>query len=133
MKKNMIKKSIATMLAITTLLSSAVTTNASTCNTIYGAMTYTLTKPETKAVHACTSITCGSKSFSYIRTALEIQYNSTGQTVGQSSSIEKYKKGYTISTNCMVRILDSTTTYAAFSCHEIVGTTAYAKYKCTTF
>ena len=132
MKKNFLKKALATAIMSVTLVSSSMVANAATASTDFGTMTYSLTKPASNAVKASTSMPASSSTYSYVKTTLEVQNNSTGTTLAKDSVKVNYAAGKKITATVTCENL-STTKLAGFSCHEVVGKTACAKYLSKTF
>ncbi|GGF98553.1 hypothetical protein [Paenibacillus aceti] len=92
----------------------------------FGKFTYTLTKSGS-SVTANTSI-AKYKSSTKVITALEVQDNATGKTIGKVTRTETGKSSSSISvTNLTAKKL------AAFSAHEARGNGSVAKYLAKTF
>lgn len=132
MRKNILKKIAATVFMSTMLVSSVTVVNAATLKTDFGTMTYSLTKPSSNVVKATTSMPANSKTYSYVKTSLEVQDNKTGKTIYKHSTKVNYAKNTKITAIEQAKNLTAKE-LAAFSCHEVVGRTAYAKYNSRVF
>lgn len=132
MTKKILKKIAATVFMSTMLISSVIVVNASTLKTDYGTMTYSLTKPSSNVVKASTSMPADSKTYSYVKTTLEVQDNLTGKTIYIGNTKLDYAKNTKITAIEQAKNLTAKE-LAAFSCHEVVGKTAYAKYGSKVF
>ncbi|RDU24895.1 hypothetical protein [Anaerosacchariphilus polymeriproducens] len=128
-KKNL-KKVMATTLMGLIMLSSTGVVHAATASTVYGKMIYDM-ESDYDWVSAWTTMPTGSGRYSYIKTTLEVQDNSTGLTLFKKNSKSTYT--YDENTTSVYANNMTTTSLAAFSCHEVVGQIAYAKYMSSTF
>ena len=132
MIKNKLKKFLEGALMITSIIGTTGVASAATTPTDYGTMTYSLRKDSSNKIIASTSMPANAKPYSYLRTTLEIQINSTGERKSWLSG----KAGY------VPNMFISSTAYsdkgyscklAAYSAHEVVGKKGFVKYCSTTF
>jgi hypothetical protein len=136
----MIKKNLSKIISVVIMsiivLGPASIVNAKTVNTDFGTMTYSLTKSNNssnyKKAVAKTSMPSDSKVFSYIKTTLEIQKNSTGSKLLEGNAMDTYNKGKTTNAKVESKYYD-VTELAAFSCHEVVGKGSHEEYLAEVF
>ena len=132
MIKNKLKKFLAGALMITSIIGTTCVASAATTPTDYGTMTYSLRKDSSNKLVASTSMPANAKPYSYLRTTLEIQINSTGEKLSWCSHPVSYIPNVRIES----RVSSSrsyTCKLAAFGAHEVVGKTGFVKYSSTTF
>lgn len=117
---------------LTTIIGTTCVASAATAQTDYGTMTYYLKKNPNNYIVASTYMPANAKPYSYIKTTLEIQINSTGKTIKLHSNPFPY-----VQNSAQEAIIISDKTYtcklAAFSAHEVVGKKGFVKYCKTTF
>jgi hypothetical protein len=73
-----------------------------------------------------------SKTYSYIRTTMEIQLDSTGETQSWASGKIGYVKNAKVEANITTE-KGYSVKLAAFSAHEVVGKQGFVQYCNTTF
>ena len=132
MVKNKMRKVLAGVLMATTIVGSSCVANAATTSTSFGTMSYGIQKYSNNTIHAYTSMPATSKKYSYIRTTLEVQVNSTGEKFAWVSNPVPYsstKPAYA----GIVSSKSFTTRLAAFTAHEVVGKSSTVKYLSTTY
>ena len=132
MKNKILLKITAVMLIGSVTLSYSTIANAKTASTTFGTMTYSLTKittdsPPYKVIKASTSMPSKSKVFSYVKTTLEIQKNSTGCRINKGDVKTPYTANKKVSNAIEYHGYDGIK-YAAFSCHEVVGKGSHEEY-----
>lgn len=136
MMKKFPKKLVALVTVMVLLTGGITTVNAETLATIYGTMGYYLRNPATNEVTAYTQMSAIDKekgtAYSYIRTTLEVQKNSTGERLYKGYKKSEFKYNAVVF-SFIDAINLGTSKKAAFSCHEVVGKKAYAKYNSSVF
>ena len=135
MKNKTLSKIMAVVMMSAVLLNSNMVANAKTASTDFGTMTYSLTTGKNssgKTATAKTSMPANSKTYSYVRTKLEVQINSTGAKILQGDVKGYYKKNTKITATAKTIKSYNVTKLAVFSCHEVVGRTSTERYEVVT-
>lgn len=133
MKNKILSKIMAALMVSALLLNSNMVANAETANTDFGTMTYSLEKDKNSPkATATTSMPKNSKVFSYVRTKIEVQINSTGARIIKDDAKANYKANTKIIAIAEVSKDPKITKLAVFSCHEVVGRTSTERYKVVT-
>lgn len=135
MRNKTLSKVMAVFMMSAVLLGSASVADAKSAPTDFGIMTYSLKKTTTddaKKVVAKTTMPVDSKVYSYVKTTLEVQINSTGSKILEGSILSPYEKNTEITAKVTSKNY-SGVILAAFSCHEVVGKTSTEQYLADTF
>ena len=142
MRNKVLSKVAAVVMVCAVMLSSVSVAGAQEVQpkkaaTPYGTMSYLLMKvgapsAKQKGAMAYTQMPASSKAFSYVRTTMEVQKNSTGKKIQEGSCKANYKANKKVGCEIESRLY-RVDKLAAFSCHEVVGKKSKEVYAAITY
>ena len=120
------KRAAALVMALTLCMAAGATVNAATVSTSeFGTMTYSLSRSGATVA----AVTKTTKAAPKLITKLEVQVNSTGKTIVNTSATKT-----NATNNTIIKATNYTSTkLAAFSTHEARGTSSVARYMAEVF